>query len=133
MRFYFLDFAFLGPDSQTLAEGAWCANDQGKYYDYHDYVYSHQGQENTGWATPDKVKSMVTNISGMDIQLFGTCLDTQKYSFRVQQNTQLGYSVGVSGTPTVFIGNSQIGYVTVVGAQPYALFQQAIEDQLSKG
>ena len=129
-KFYFLDFQFLGPDSQTLGQGAWCANEQAKYYDYHDYIYSHQGQENSGWAAPDKVKAFATNISGLDSAKFNSCLDSNKFQSRVQQNTQLGQNLGVSGTPTVFIGNDQKGYISVVGAQPYDVVKQVIDKQL---
>lgn len=129
-KFYFLDFQFLGPDSQTLGQGAWCANEQGKYYDYHDHIYSHQGQENSGWATQDKVKALAADISGIDSAKFNSCLDSNKYQSRVQQNTQLGQSLGVSGTPTVFIGNDQKGYISVVGAQPYDVVKQIINKQL---
>jgi protein-disulfide isomerase len=131
VKFYFLDYQFLGPDSQTLGQGAWCANDQGRYYDYHDYVYSHQGQENSGWATPDKVKTFAANISGLDLQKFNSCLDNKKYESLVQQLTGLGQKLGVSGTPAVFIGNNQKGYVSVVGAQPYDVFKQIIDKQMS--
>ena len=131
VKFYFLDYQFLGPDSETLGQGAWCANDQGKYYDYHDYVYSHQGPENSGWATTDKVKTLATNISGLDSQKFNSCLDSKKYETLVQQLTGLGKKLGVSGTPTVFIGNDQKGYISVVGAQPYDVFKQVIDNQTS--
>ncbi len=132
VRFYFLDLVILGPDSQTLAQGAWCANDQGKYYDYHDFIYSHQGQENSGWATPAKVKNLAANLTGLDSQQFNSCLDSQKYAPRIQQLTQLAEASGATSTPTVFIGNDRIGYVEVVGAQPYAVFQQVIDSQLRK-
>ncbi|MDE1828159.1 MAG: DsbA family protein [Candidatus Micrarchaeota archaeon] len=131
IKFYFLDFQFLGPDSQTLGQGAWCASDQGKYYEYHDYMYSHQGTENSGWATADKVKALATNIAGLNAQQFNSCLDSQKYQSRVQNLTQLGQSSGVSGTPTFFIGNSKKGYVQITGAQPYYAIQQNIDKQLS--
>ncbi|HEV2339997.1 MAG TPA: thioredoxin domain-containing protein [Patescibacteria group bacterium] len=49
--FYFDNYAFLGPDSTTLAEGAYCAQEQGKFWQYHNFIYSHQGQENSGWAS----------------------------------------------------------------------------------
>lgn len=130
VKFYFLDFQFLGPDSQTLGQGAWCANDQGKYYDYHDYIYSHQGQENSGWATPDKVKAFVASIPGLDVQKFSSCLDSKKYESRVTELTQLGQKNGVSGTPTVFIGNPKDGYTAVVGAQPFQIFQKVIDSLL---
>ena len=127
-KFYFLDFQFLGPDSLTLGQGAWCANDQGLYYEYHDYIYSNQGQENSGWATPDKVKTMVANIQGFDVQQFSSCLDSGKYESRVQELTQFGQGLGVSGTPTFFIGDSN-SYLPLVGAQPYSVFKQVL-DQL---
>lgn len=130
VKFYFLDFQFLGPDSQTLGQGAWCANEQEMYYDYHDYIYSHQQEENSGWATTDKVKVLAANIAGMDMTQFNSCLDSGKYQSRVQQNTELGQSLGVSGTPTIFIGNDQKGYISVVGAQPYDVLKQVIDKQL---
>jgi len=131
-RFYFLDFAFLGPDSQTLAQGAWCANEQNLYYPYHDLIYSHQGTENTGWATPGKVEKLVTGISGLNSQQFNTCLESQKYDSRVRQEAEVAANSGVQGTPTFFIGNPSIGFVTLVGNQAYSVFQQTINSQLTK-
>jgi len=136
-RFYFMDFAFLGPDSYTLSQGMWCANEQNLYYAYHDYIYSNQGTENTGWATPDKVKTLAANIQGINAQQFNACLDDSnnlsgKYLSRVQFLTRLGKDSGVTGTPTFYIGNSGIGYLTVVGNQPYSVFKQTIDTQLAK-
>lgn len=136
VKFYFLDFAFLGipqgiNDSLTLAQGAWCANDQGKYYDYHDNIYSHQGQENSGWGTPVKVKALAAKIPGLDTQTFNICLDGQKYASRVEQLTQLGQNSGVTGTPSFLIGNAQKGYLSIVGACPFSSFQQAIDTELN--
>lgn len=132
VKFYFMDFVFLGPDSATLSEGAWCANDQGKYYDYHDYIYGHQGQENSGWATADKVKAIAANVPGLDMKKFGDCLDNQTYASRAQELTDLGKNSGVSGTPTTFIGTPDGGFTPIVGAQPYDAFKQVIEQALSK-
>ncbi len=50
-KFAFRNYAFLGQDSVTAAEGAYCANEQGKFWQYHDYLYNHQGQENSGWIS----------------------------------------------------------------------------------
>lgn len=132
VRFYFADFAFLGADSKTLSEGAWCANEQNLYYAYHDYIYSNQGVENSGWATLDKVKAMAKNINGLSVTDFSACLDSNKYQSRIQQLRDVGANSGVSGTPTFFIGNNNIGYVSVVGNLPYATFQQKIDSQLAK-
>ena len=130
-RFYFLDFAFLGADSNTLSEGAWCANEQDKYYAYHDYIYSNQGLEHSGWGTPDKVKAMAKNIKGLDAQKFSSCLDSGKYVSRVQQLTQLGQSAGISGTPGFVIMKQGSEGISLSGALPFSAFQQAIENELS--
>jgi protein-disulfide isomerase len=127
VKFYFLDFVIVGQDSLTLTEGSWCADEQGKYYEYHDYVYSNQGQENSGWGTPDKVKAFAKNIGGLDVQKFSDCLDSKKYYSRAQDLTQIGQNIGITGTPTAFIGNEQAGYTKITGAQPYSVYQEAID------
>jgi protein-disulfide isomerase len=130
-KFYFLDFVIVGPDSLTLAEGAWCAEEQGKYYQYHDYVYSNQGDENSGWGTPEKVKSFARDL-GLDVEEFSLCLDSKKYEPRVQQLTAMAQSLGSTGTPTTFIGNEELGFTLISGAQPYAAFQQVLDQLLAK-
>jgi len=131
-KFYFVDFAFLGQDSFTLAQGSWCANEQGKYYDYYDYVYSNQGIENSGWAISDKVKTFASQIGGLDAQKFGTCLDSNKYLSRVQDSVNLAQLYGVSATPTFFIGKPGVGFTVLIGNQPYSVLQQTINSYLNK-
>ena len=129
-KFYFMEVGFLGPDSLTLGQGAWCADDQGKYYQYHDIIYSNQGQEGSGWGSIDKVKAIASKIQGLDTQMFNSCLDRKKYEARDMQLTQFGQRIGVTGTPTMFIGNSELGYIPITGAQPYSTFKQAIDQYL---
>jgi protein-disulfide isomerase len=50
-KFAFQNYAFLGQESNTAAEGAYCANDQGKFWSYHNFMYDHQAQENSGQFT----------------------------------------------------------------------------------
>ena len=128
-KFYFLDFAVVGADSLTLAQGAWCAGEQGKYYPYHDYVYSNQGPENSGWGTPDKIKSFANNL-GLDIEEFSLCLDSKKYESRVQQLTIMAENLGSTGTPTLFIGDSDRGFTQITGAQPYSVYSRVIDEYL---
>ncbi|MGI0083085.1 MAG: DsbA family protein [Nitrosopumilaceae archaeon] len=129
-KFYFLDVSIVGDDSITLGQGAWCADEQGKYYEYHDYMYSNQGKENSGWGTPDKVKDLVRNIPGLDVEKFSECLDSKKYESRNQQLTKFSSKLGLTGTPTMFVGNSEMGYTKITGAQPYFSFKQVIDTYL---
>jgi len=131
-KFYFMDFAFLSPDSTTLAEGAWCADEQGLYYQYHDFVYSIQGPEGSGWGSPSKMKAFVTNITGLNVQQFNSCVDSGKYASRVSFESQLAQSSGATGTPTFFIGNQQLGYATLVGDLSFSDFSKAVDAQIAK-
>ena len=129
-RFYFLDVSIVGADSITLGQASWCADEQGKYYEYHDYIYSNQGQENSGWGTPDKVKNLAKGIPGLDIEKFSACLDSKKYESRSQQLTKFASQIGLTGTPTMFVGNPEMGYTKITGAQPYSSFKQVIDTYL---
>lgn len=124
IKFIYQDFAFLGADSTTAAEAAHCAADQGKFWQYHDYLFSNQGQENTGWATADKQKSFAATL-GLNTGKFNQCLDSHKFAQQVQDETSAGKSYGVTGTPTIFING-----VPTVGAQPVNVFTAAIDAAL---
>ncbi len=67
---------------------------------------------------------------GLDTNKFNSCFDSGKYKSEVQQDFSDGAAIGVSGTPSFFIGNDEIGYHQVVGAQPYSRFQQIIDQLL---
>lgn len=129
-RYYFLDVSILGSDSRTLSQGSWCADEQGKYYEYHDYIYANQGEENSGWGTPDKVKSMAKNIPGLDSEKFNACLDSKKYESRSQLLTEFAYSIDLTGTPTMYVGDPDSGYTKITGALPYKSFKQTIDTYL---
>lgn len=129
-KFYFLDVSIVGADSIILAQGSWCADEQGKYWEYHDYMYTIQGEENSGWGTPDKVKVLTRNISGLDSEKFNSCLDSKKYESQSQQLTNFANQIGLTGTPTMFVGDSERGYTKITGAQPYEAFKQVIDAYL---
>jgi protein-disulfide isomerase len=124
VRFVYQDFAFLGQDSTTAAEATHCAAEQGKFWEYHDYLLKNQGQENAGWASANKQKIFAKTL-GLNTSKFNQCLDSRKYQKKVEDQTNAGKNYGVSGTPTVFINGQKI-----VGAQPYNVFKQAIDSAL---
>lgn len=130
-KFVYKDFAFLddGSDigeSQLSAAAALCAGDQNKYWEFHDYLYSHQQGENQGAFVRDKLKGFASSL-GLDASKFNSCLDSKKYAQKVKNNTDYGRSLGVSGTPAVFI-NGQL----LTGAQSYKTFKSLIESELGK-
>ncbi|RIK32520.1 MAG: hypothetical protein DCC56_01550 [Anaerolineae bacterium] len=124
VRVGYWNFAFLGPESTWSAEAAECAADQDQFWAYHDKLYESQAGENQGAFNKENLKKFAEEI-GLDTQAFDECLDSGKYTSLIEQDTQAAQSLGVQSTPT-FLVNGQ----PVIGAQPFEVFQQAIESFL---
>ncbi len=116
--------AYLGEESQSAAEAAYCAGDQGKFWEYHDTLFSHWTGENVGDFTPEKLKQYAASI-GLDQVAFEQCLSSGKQTGRVQQDLENARKDGIKGTPS-FLINGMI----IEGAQPFAVFQHAIDRAL---
>ena len=125
----FVDLAFLGSDSPKAAQASYCAEDQAMYWEYHNLLYN--SQEPTidgGWADSERLKSFAFSL-GLDMELFDSCLDSEKYSKRVQYNIQQARDHGVRGTPGFFIVGSD-GQQQIGGAQPFSVFKQILDTMI---
>lgn len=114
------------PNAEGAAEAANCANAQGKFWSYHDTLFTKQDD----WASlpADRAKNTYITYAGnigLDTGAFTTCLNEGTYKAEIQKDFSDGNSAGVSGTPTVFVNGKPI-----VGAQPYETFKTAIEEEL---
>ncbi len=126
-RFVFRHFAFLGQQSTWVSEAAECASEQGKFWEYHNWLYRNQAPESDlNYYSKTNLVKYADKI-GLDTAQFSSCINSDKYSKRVADNTAEGQKDGVSGTPTIFINGQKI-----VGAQPYANFQVVIDGLLKK-
>ncbi len=124
-----MDIAFLGKDSLPAAEATYCAEEQGKYWEYHGFLYSNQMGIDTGWANSDSLNGYAFNL-GLDMDLFASCLDSGKYEKRVSFNTNEAVKNAVSATPTFIIVGPNEQEQEIVGPQPYEIFEKAIESML---
>jgi len=126
----FVDFAFLGRDSPKAAEATYCADDQNKYWEYHDSLYTAQESKiDNGWANSERLKAFAFNLN-LDMDLFNECLDSGKYSKRVQYNSQEARDNGVRGTPGFFIIGPDFQQHPIVGAQPFSVFQRVLDTMI---
>jgi protein-disulfide isomerase len=107
-------------NAQISAEAANCANDQGKFWEYHDKLFENQGKL-------DKA-SLVQYAADLklDEASFNACLDSGKYTNDVRQDFADGAAVGVSGTPAFFINGRFLN-----GAVPYEQFAAIIDEELA--
>lgn len=126
-KLVFRNYAFLGAASTVAANAAECANEQGKFWDYHDYLYKNQPPEtDTSMYTVDNLTTIAGNL-GMNTDQFKTCLSSNKYQKNVDADLADGQKAGVSGTPSMFVNG-----VITVGAQPYSTFKTLIDQALTK-
>ena len=117
-RHYPLDFH---PFAQKAAEAGACAQDQGKFWELHDKMFSNQGK----LAVAD-LKGYAKSL-GMDGTKFDKCLDSGEKSDQVHADQKAGTEAGVNGTPAFFING-----IFINGAQPYEQIKQAVDRELKK-
>jgi len=122
----FVDLAILGRDSPKAAAATYCAEEQGKYWEYHDLLYTFQEGVNSGWANSERLKAFAFSLE-LDTELFDSCVDSGKFAKRVQINTNEAKKQGATGTPTFIIVNSEGKQQKIGGAQPYSIFQKVLD------
>lgn len=121
VKLVFRDFPLsFHQNAQKAAEAAECAGEQGKYWEMHDKLFDNQAALGV-----DNLKKYAEDI-GLDTEEFNECLDSGEMASEVQKDFNDGQTYGVTGTPGFFING-----IKVVGAQPYSVFQQVIEQELN--
>lgn len=106
-------------NAQKAAEASECADEQGKFWEYHDTIF-----ENQNLIDISSLKKYAADL-GLNTAEFDSCLDSGEMASEVQKDFKDGQSYGVQGTPAFFING-----IPISGAQPYEVFEQAIESQL---
>jgi protein-disulfide isomerase len=131
VKIIFKDFTIIGPDSIGAAQATHCANDQDKYWKYHDELYANWGGENNGWASSENLVKFAQNI-GLDEDEFKQCLNTSKYKDLVDSSSADARNLGITGTPAFFVIGPDNEITRISGAQPYDVFLSIFEKELQK-
>jgi len=119
------------PNAVPAAVASECANEQGKFKEMHDILFEKQNE----WSRQETANALsLFSQYAIKIQLqqerFDSCLISGKYIEEIKKDLDDGRDYGVSGTPGFFVGNDQIGYVELKGAQPFDSFKKIIDVQL---
>ncbi len=126
-NFVFKHYAFLGQQSTWAGEAAECANEQGKFWEFHNWLYKNQAAEsNLAYYSKANLIKYAGKVS-LNLNQFSSCLNSDKYADKISSDLTEGQNAGVNGTPTIFINGHK-----VVGAQPFANFKPLIESELQK-
>ena len=126
----FIDMPFLGYDSTPASEATYCADDQGRYWDYHSALFEYQQEIDDGWANANRLQAFAFNL-GLDIEQFDKCMTTDDHKAKVNFNMQMSKKeFGANSTPTFVIVNTQGEWKKIIGAHPYSTFEDIIESML---
>jgi protein-disulfide isomerase len=114
-----LPLTSIHPNAMPAAEAAQCANEQGKFWEFHDKLFS------TETLSPE-VYTQYAQELGLDMTKFNDCVSTHKYAKTIQDDSDFAIGLGVNSTPTFFING-----LALIGAQPLTAFTSVIDKELA--
>jgi protein-disulfide isomerase/nitrate reductase NapE component len=120
IRFVWRDYPVITLLSPNAAEAGQCANEQGKFWEFHDAVYDHDGA-----IEASDLKSYAT-IIGLNMSQFNECVASHRYRDRVNTEEEEAFRHGYNGAP-FFLVNNQL----VIGPQSLAVFAGFIDPLLA--
>ena len=126
VKIIFKDFPLNGFDSKLAAEASYCAQDQEKYWQYHDELYKNWGGERTGWITRESLTKFA-EIVDLDIEKFNKCLDDHKYENKVNSLYAFGKEIGIDATPSFLVFNDE-KIIKIRGNQPLEVFLKTFDE-----
>ena len=115
----------LHANSKDASLAAKCAQEQNSFWDYHKKLF-----ENYNAIAITDLKKYAIDLK-LNMSQFTECLESKKYESDIENDLSDGSGLGVSGTPTFFVGNEATGYEKIVGAQPFSAFKQIIDSKIS--
>jgi protein-disulfide isomerase len=126
IRIVYRDFAFIGDESIQAAAAARSAEQQGKYWQYHDYLFANQNGENKGWFAGSRLVGIAQAL-GLDVGAFDAARSDAAMKQAVLAETAQGRALGVTGTPTLVIGGE-----ARTDIKTYDQLEAAVEAALAK-
>ncbi len=112
------------PLALNAAEAAHCAGDQGKFWELHDILLSTEAPPDDG------VIEKSAEAASLDVKDLQSCLSSGKYRAEVQEEEAQAAALQIIHTPTFLVAKSakdKLDGVVILGAQPLATFQSAID------
>lgn len=114
-----LPLTSIHPAAMPAAVASLCANDQGKYWEYHEKLFSSETLDEPTYI------QYATDL-GLDVETFTACLSGGSHDEFIQQDMDFAINLGIQSTPTFFVNG-----LAIVGAQPLSKFTQLIDQDLA--
>lgn len=110
VKYTYYDFPLdMHPNTLTAMLGAACADDQGKFWEMHDRIYTGQLEWNTqATKNPRSVIARYAKELGLDMGTWDTCFDQKTHLPRIQASQAAAVARGLTGTPAFIVGDKLI-------------------------
>jgi len=122
VRLVYRDFPLysIHPQAEPAANAANCANEQGKYWEFHNLLFTGGVGEGS-----DAFEAYAGSL-GLDMEAFRQCVAENRYEAEISADYEYAVGLGIQSTPTFFING-----IALIGAQPFEAFQEVIELELA--
>lgn len=131
VKMIFKDFTIIGQDSINAAHAAHCAQEAGKFWEFHDILYNNWTGENNGWASPSNIGGFAKQLE-LDDEDFSSCMSEARYISVIKASNSDAKTLGLTGTPGFFIKGPDNSITKISGAQPYEVFEEIFNSKLEK-
>lgn len=109
VRYEVKSLSFIGDESVDSAAAGLCAAEQNKFWEMHYTIFENQNGENQGALAKSRLKEMAAAL-GFNTGAFNSCLDSGKYTTKVQEEKAEGEAANVNQTPSFIInGKTYVG------------------------
>ena len=116
----------LNPTSEVATQAAWCAGEQGKFWEFHDMLYRRQELWNRLAAPLERLVDFAKDLN-LDTTALRSCVESGRMQGRVQADKAYGQQLQVNSTPTMFINDYRI-----VGTQSEGELVRLIRQELNR-
>jgi protein-disulfide isomerase len=116
----------LNPTSDVATQAAWCAGEQGRFWDFHHMLYDRQAQWNRLSEPLTRLLTFAADL-GLDTAALKRCVNSGRMRGLVEADKAYGRSLGVQSTPTLFINNQRL-----IGVQPEKELERVIQQELTR-
>ena len=128
IRFRFVDFPLdIHPNTWAAHSAAWCASEQGKFWEMHDLIFQNQDRwSSQATRRPNAVLTPLARQLGLNMSQYEGCVDSGKFHPQIKANYDEALRRGIPSTPTFIIGTQQVN-----GAIGYDAFKRYVDQALA--
>lgn len=126
-------FPVVGFDSMNPALAGQCAQEQGLFWQFHKLLFANQKPIDSGWVSKDNLKNFASQITGLDLQKFSACLDSERYKDHINKDLEMAKKFQLRATPSfIIVKNDGTDPEILTGAHPFPSFAAIIDKKLEE-